>query len=325
MVYAPCTMMVVRGGVAALFAASISVATAFTTAEPPRIFSFTQFRGHYLDRTHSTSTGTTTGSFVCFAASSPSEENESTIAIPSFIVNPVLAQVYPSSSTLSSHSYSSALLLFASIILLLFRKALIAHNEKYGNPNIPLGCTDGKRCKTLRRLHFQNMLTEDETNLLTELGFRFHSFEDVYYECDFDEMLFKLSLYNKEFQTYQIPKKYEPDPELGAWVTMLRRLRQKNELPRVQIDKLDAVGFEWTSTRKCGSSFMKRYREVLSYLSKVVEAGGEVKELVYEDTEIMKWVDAQRQIYENGKLSESRAQYMDDLPGIDWRNPISWG
>jgi len=297
-VYAPCTMMVVRGGMAALFAASISVATAFTTAERPRIFSFTQFRGHYLDRTHSTSTGTTTGSFVCFAASSPSEENESTIAIPSFIVNPVLAQVYP---------------------------ALIAHNERYGNPNIPLGCTDGKRCKTLRRLHFQNMLTEDETNLLTELGFRFHSFEDVYYECDFDEMLFKLSLYNKEFQTYQIPKKYEPDPELGAWVTMLRRLRQKNELPRVQIDKLDAVGFEWTSTRKCGSSFMKRYREVLSYLSKVVEAGGEVKELVYEDTEIMKWVDAQRQIYENGKLSESRAQYMDDLPGIDWRNPISWG
>lgn len=106
---------------------------------------------------------------------------------------------------------------------------------------------------------------------------------------------------------------------------MLRRLRQKKELPRMQIDKLDAVGFEWNSTRKCGSSFMKRYREVLSYLSQVVEAGGEVKELVYEDTEIMKWVDAQRQIYESGKLSESRAQYMDDLPGIDWRNPTSWG
>jgi hypothetical protein len=50
---------------------------------------------------------------------------------------------------------------------------------------------------------------------LNELGFRFHSLEDVYYECDFDEMLFKLTLYYKEFQTYQIPKKYEPDPELG--------------------------------------------------------------------------------------------------------------
>jgi hypothetical protein len=70
---------------------------------------------------------------------------------------------------------------------------------------------------------------------------------------------------------------------------------------------------------------MKRYREVLSYLSQVIEAGGEVKELVYEDNEIMRWVDAQRQAYEGGKLSESRAQYMDDLPGIDWRNPACWG
>ena len=109
-----------------------------------------------------------------------------------------------------------------------------------------------------------------------------------------------------------------------AWVTMLRRLRQKNELPKMQIDKLDALGFEWNSTRKCGSQFMKRYREILSYLSKVVEAGGDVKELLHDDTEIMKWVDAQRQVYENGKLSESRIQYMDDLPGIDWRNPTSW-
>ena len=80
---------------------------------------------------------------------------------------------------------------------------------------------------------------------------------------------------------------------------MLRRLRQKNELPKMQIDKLDALGFEWNSTRKCGSQFMKRYREILSYLSKVVEAGGDVKELLHDDTEIMKWVDAQRQVYEN--------------------------
>jgi hypothetical protein len=178
--------MAVRGSVAALFAASMSVATAFTgAAEPPRILASAPLARHFSDRIRPSGP---TGSFVCYASPSPGDENESTIAIPPAIVSPVLAQVYP---------------------------ALITHNEKHGNPNIPLGCTDGKRCKTLRRLHSQNMLTEDETNLLTELGFRFHSFEDVYYECDFDEMLFKLSLYQKEFQTYQIPKKYEPDPELG--------------------------------------------------------------------------------------------------------------
>lgn len=240
-------------------------------------------------------------SIGCAASSSPSDEDRTiedrTIDIPSVIVSPVLSQVYP---------------------------ALVAHKETYGNPNIPLGSTDGKRCKTLRRLHFQNKLTEAEATLLTEMGFLFHSFEDVYYECDFDEMLGKLLEYKEEFDTYQIPKKYEPDPELGAWVTMLRRLHRTNDVPQVQIDKLDDVGFEWTSTRKCGSSFMKRYREVLSYLTKVVEAGGDVFELLHEDTDIMKWIEAQRLVYENGNLSDSRIEYMDDLPGIDWRNPSSW-
>ena len=176
--------MVGRIGAAALLVASTPVASAFATVEPSRFLVTAPFLGH-LGHTHLIGP---TRSIVCFAASSSGEESESTIAIPSCVVSPVLAQVYP---------------------------ALIAHNEKHGNPNIPLGSTDGKRCKTLRRLHFQNMLTEDEATLLNELGFRFHSFEDVYYECDFDEMLFKFTLYYKEFQTYQIPKKYEPDPELG--------------------------------------------------------------------------------------------------------------
>lgn len=183
---APLTTMVGRISAAALLAASASPATAFTTASLPRFFDTAPFLGHN-NMNHARSIDPTR-SISCFAASSPSEESESTIVIPSVVVSPVLAQVYP---------------------------ALLAHKEKHGNPNIPLGSTDGKRCKTLRRLHFQNMLTEDESSLLAELGFRFHSFEDVYYECDFDEMLFKLTLYHKEFQTYQIPKKYEQDPELG--------------------------------------------------------------------------------------------------------------
>lgn len=235
-------------------------------------------------------------STACAATSSSNDEEES-IDIPSFVVSPVLAQVYP---------------------------ALVAHKANFGNPNIPLGSTDGKRCNTLRRLHFQHKLTEEEANLLLDIGFRFHSFEDVYYENDFDEMLSKLLEYRDEFQTYQIPKKYEPDPELGAWVTMLRRLHTTNDVPDDQVEKLDAVGFEWISTRKCGSRFMSKYREVMSYLSKVVEAGGDVRELLHEDNDIIKWVDAQRLAYENGNLSESRAGYMDELPGIDWRNPTSW-
>mmetsp|Transcript_3503 Transcript_3503/g.8930 ORF Transcript_3503/g.8930 Transcript_3503/m.8930 type:complete len:284 (-) Transcript_3503:249-1100(-) len=272
-----------------LMLVSLSVATAFIADTALALMNSCHSRANSCLLTRSRSIG-------CAYASSPSDGDRK-IDIPSVVVSPVLYQVYP---------------------------ALVAHKDTYGNPNIPLGSTDGKKCKTLRRLHFQNKLTESEGTLLTEMGFIFHSFEDVYYECDFDEMLGKLLEYKKEFDTYQIPKKYELDPELGAWVTMLRRLHRTNDVPQVQVDKLDEVGFEWVSTRKCGSSFMKRYREVLSYLTKVVEAGGDVFELLHEDTDIMKWIEVQRLAHENGNLPESRIEYMDDLPGIDWRNPSSW-
>ena len=159
-------------------------------------------------------------------------------------------------------------------------------------------------------------MSPDEVNLLTDLGFRFNSFEDVYTECDFDEMLEKLKRYHAEYKTYQIPKKYQIDPELGAWVTMLRRLYRTNDLPEDEVKKMDDIDFEWISTRKCGSAFMSGYREVLEKLN----GAADVEKLVKEDVEMRKWFHAQKCAYENGKLSESRAQYLNDLPGIDWKD-----
>ena len=128
-------------------------------------------------------------SFATSLSFSVQEDDARPQQLPSVIQSPVLAKVYP---------------------------AILAHNQKHGNPNIPLGSENGKRCKTLRRLAFQNKLTSDELQILTELGFRWNSFEDVYTECDFDEMREKLMAYHDEFDTFQIPKKYEPDPELGV-------------------------------------------------------------------------------------------------------------
>jgi len=116
-------------------------------------------------------------------------ESKSIAATPSFIQTPLLVLLYPS---------------------------LVSHKKEFGNPNIPLGSPDGKRCATVRRLHFQGKLSDEEVDHLQEMGFRFNSFEDVYYENDFEEMLGTLMHYFKKTKTFQIPKKYELDPELGA-------------------------------------------------------------------------------------------------------------
>jgi hypothetical protein len=55
-------------------------------------------------------------------------------------------------------------------------------------------------------------------------------------------------------------------------------------------------------------------------LTDAVDAGEDISQLMSEDEELRKWISAQQSAYENGKLSESRVQYMNDLPGIDWRS-----
>ena len=229
------------------------------------------------------------------------QDKELELETPSCISSPVLLQIYP---------------------------ALIAHKQQYGNPNIPLGTVEGKKCKTLRRLAFQKKLSQEEISLLEEMGFRFNSLEDVYQEADFDECLERLVKYEQENKdNYQIPKKYNPDPELGAWVTMIRRIGRDN-FETERREKLDAIGFAWVSTRKCGSAFMKNFRplkERLEACSKinnegiweVVDEGG-VNDILQEE-EVARWIRAQKDAAEKGNLSEARCDYLTSLPGFDWR------
>lgn len=205
--------------------------------------------------------------------------------------------------------------IISSVVLRQAYPAMKKHMELFGNPNIPLGSTDGRRCKTIRRLQFEGKLKPEEVTLLEDIGFRFNSFEDVYNEADFDEILSKLIAYENEHKNnYQIPKKYAPDPELGAWVTMARRLGP-NKVESKRRDILNSIGFSWISQRKCGSTFMTNYRA----LRKRLDDGENMKSITTADETIVKWLISVRKAYETGNLGETRVEYLDNLPGLNWR------
>ena len=209
--------------------------------------------------------------------------------VPDYVTSPVLQQVYSD---------------------------LLANVNKYGHPNIPLGTSSGRKCKTLRRLAFQNKLSPQEMDLLESIGFRFNSLEDVYKEADFDECLARLLEYERINKTgYQIPKKYKEDPELGAWVTMIRRIGRDDIEPERR-KKLDGIGFAWVSNRKCGSSFMKNYRPIRDLLAEQGEVGVPI---VLSNETMFKWLKAQREAYEKGNLSAERIEYLEKLRGLDWK------
>lgn len=222
---------------------------------------------------------------------SPENDSESADAavelmLPAFIQTPLLKELYPD---------------------------MVQWRETYGHPNIPLKNPGGKLCLTLRRLHIQSKLQPDEVEWLSSIGFIFHSLEDVYKYADFDDMLARLLAYEEAHPSsdFQVPKKCPEDPELGAWVTGLRRLGQDGVNPEHE-RRLNEVGFKWISSRQCGSKFMLKYRE----LTEQVELRG--LDDVLSDPATVPWIMAQQEVLKRGGLSQTRVHYMGQLFGDMW-------
>ena len=193
---------------------------------------------------------------------------------------------------------------------------MVEHKAQYGNPNIPLGTMEGRQCSIIRNMHIQGKLTEAEVNLLQEMGFIFHTLEDVYEQVDFDELFVRLEQYKADNNgSLDIAKKYAPDPELGAWVTGIRRLG-KEGVTREHAQRLDDVGFVWISSRACGSKFMTQYRAIKQRL----DEDDEENDTIWADPEVQKFVRAQKEAYSRKTLSETRIEYMTRLLGDEWWN-----
>jgi Helicase associated domain len=209
-------------------------------------------------------------------------EKEDVSVIPPEITTPALAKLYP---------------------------AMVENIEKSGNPNIPLGNPEGRQCNILRNMQIQGKLTPEEVTLLKEMGFIFHALEDVYHQLDFEEMIPRLLVAKQEHGSLDIPKKYAPDPELGAYVTGIRRLGKDRVDPNHR-QRLDEFGFVWVSSRKCGGKFMNQYREIQQRLQ-----DGASRDEVFDDPEVIKFVRAQKEAYKREVLSETRFEYMSRLLG----------
>lgn len=137
--------------------------------------------------------------------------------------------------------------------------------------------------------------------------FTWHSLEDVYEKHDFEPLFQRLLEYGGD---HSPPKKYLPDPELGAWVTALRRLYKINQVDPSHVKQLDAIGFSWISPRQCGSKFMMFYRNLLAT---------EMIPLEHPDDATLQWIRAQQASHET--LSQTRQQYMRELLGReDWQH-----
>jgi hypothetical protein len=263
-----------------------------------------------------------------------------------------------------------------SPVLRMVYPALLQHVAEYGHPNIPLGSTAGRQCEILRRLHTQQKLSAADVARLESIAttsisalsstalsastmstasmpasmssasavssaFRWHSLEDVAQTADFNELLARLVQYSVDHDGDVSPRKKDvTDPELGAWVTGLRRVGPADtDADRVRA--LNAIGFQWQSPRQCGSAFMMQYRSILERLNMAAAAASSsasstansatassaasaaadsvsAVDSILSEPEVQQWIQAQREAVKRGTLSETRQHYMESVAGVDW-------
>ena len=100
---------------------------------------------------------------------------------------------------------------------------------------------------------------------------------------------------------------------LGGWVAAVRRRREA--LGAARVAQLDAMGFEWVSTRQCGSAFMQSFRELRDFYD--THGHTDVAGVVGEASDLARWCDAQRRAHARGLLPQKRQAYLDGI-GFDW-------
>ena len=193
---------------------------------------------------------------------------------------------------------------------------LRAYAREFGNADAPLGNDLGRWCAAQRRVRASGRLAAAREAALDDLGFSWTSPSDVddpVAQRDWGEMCRKFAAYRAAEGDGQVPKKYKLDPSLGGWVAAVRRARAT--LGEARTAELEALGFEWVSTRQCGSAFMHSFRELRAFYDE--HGHTDVRRVDGDDAPLARWCAAQRKAYAKGQLPPKRSGYLDGIE-FEW-------
>lgn len=186
------------------------------------------------------------------------------------------------------------------------------YRDEWGNADAPMGTSLGAWCAQQRRSRELGRISPAQTAKLDALGFSWVSPADVddpVAQQDWDAMVERLAAYVRVHGDGDVPKKHKPDPALGGWVAAVRRCRSK--LDEEQLAQLAAAGFLWTSSRQCGSAFMKSFRELRSFWEE--HGHTRVGEVLGDEHELARWCETVRASRRSDKLSPKRLAYLEDI------------
>lgn len=122
-------------------------------------------------------------------------------------------------------------------------------------------------------------------------------------EAGWNQQFELLHEYQKEFGHVNVAKREEyRGIALGTWCQRMRADYKKGKLAKIQIDKLEAIGFDWDPLE---TEWMRRYKQYKRYIE--ATGGSEIaRRTDFEGEHLGAWVETQRKWYAKGKMSVER-------------------
>ena len=181
---------------------------------------------------------------------------------------------------------------------------LLEYKKKHGHIN----ASQRDRTGVGRWSHSQRMnrkkglLSVDQIRRLDEIGFEWTPRDSVW-----DEGFKKLLAYKTAHGNVDVPK--TPITDLGTWVSVQRRAKNKGEISDERIRLLDEIGFIWDAR---DFRWEEMFRQLLAYKDTHKHLN-----IPTSSTGLGSWVHIQRRAKRNGKLSEEKIQRLDEV-GFAW-------
>ena len=217
---------------------------------------------------------------------------------------------------------------------------LVEYKDKHGDCRVPARYLEDKKLGNWvaahRGYYRRNQLEEDRIEKLNEIGFIWRIREnssrasivaDRKWETRFQELLD----FHKDHGHFRIPRIYEPNPALGRWVSLQRRLKKgKGKRKSLRVDRekrLSDVSFLWDFEERFEESWetmFQKEKEVVQQFAlyeaqrKQQQAKGAFNTRPRRGSELLNWIQTQKVLHAKGELRDHRKAKLDSI-GFDFR------
>lgn len=194
---------------------------------------------------------------------------------------------------------------------------LVDFKDKSGHCDVPQKYKDdpelGLWVANYRRWGKSGMLSQDRTSRLTEIGFSWDPWQDMWMES-YNELL----KFFKENGHSNLPlKKLGERSKLQIWVLLQRVNRKKGQLTPERIALLDKIGFEWN---RHDAVWEKNFSALVEFKQK--HSHCDIPYKCAEFPQLGPWVIKQRRLKKTGEIPEDKIRRLEDI-GFAWESSRS--